>query len=684
MLNINNFNHINIDLKMGYDILTYINSTIIIDVNNNVFHQISKEQEESQRETDARAARDLQTRWSAMDNNFKVAQNAKILGRMDREDHEAAVTSMKPMLDAAADHPPITFTDDKGVEQSVAPIGDKNVGETDSQDVQKYPASVWNRTLDGTVPRTGTDGQPVYIDWRGRSVPKDTPGAHQAWDNTYTMVHKDTQIPITRVGTDGKSELQPAVKALLPYAGIIPGVSKQLESAAAGQTLNYGTLSKMTQQANDISMLQSELNSSFTRLNGDKKKSDPGYIDTEATNKAVMNALRDGDLTLADLHNFQKAIVGHGGSTEPWEQLTAMTANPDPAVQNSAPKIAALFNMGSDPKDAIGGNLERMKANALIEKDKEVSEAKDDEKQMVPDGQVKTLPMTLQRDWTGLKPGQVNDLVQQAGPHPSQKVWKEVMIKAAAMAKQNTDEGIKQQSLDDKQQEQLFNYGQVGNTKLTLDNAPGSFLVNTKTGSPIPLKMASTLKASQTEINREQFARSAMHSMSQVKNLIETTEAQYGPIAGPISDFMAKHGLGDKYTQELKDYMNWAQSAATGAHVGGRFNVQIMNKAETALNGTMNKDQLYGAIDATSNVMQGYADNGGRLTVEQWKSLPVGEQQRLMAFDKTTHPGGNTAPKLPIPATVPKDNQGVWRNAKGAVTAYKDAKGTRVELTGGK
>lgn len=182
-------------------------------------------------------------------------------------------------------------------------------------------------------------------------------------------------------------------------------------------------------------------------------------------------------------------------------------------------------------------------------------------------------------------------------------------------------------------QKNMFDYGvnPANKEKLTIDNAPDEMLVNSKTGQPIPFKMLSTLKPSQMESNRADFARSAIHSLDKIDEILKAGEVKYGQgfATGPLDKIMAKVGLGQEYQQELLNYLTFAQSAATGAHVGGRFNVPIMDKMGTTVTVGMNLNQLRGAIDSIKDVMQQYTDQGGRLTVQQYKELPDKERKRL-------------------------------------------------------
>jgi hypothetical protein len=203
----------------------------------------------------------------------------------------------------------------------------------------------------------------------------------------------------------------------------------------------------------------------------------------------------------------------------------------------------------------------------------------------------------------------------------------------------------------------------VSGAKLSLDNAPDELMVDTRTGLPIPTKMISTLKPSMQETNRADFAKSAIHSLDALNQLIDSSEAKFGPIEGPVDKFMAAHGLGKEYEQAALNYLTFAQSAATGAHVGGRFNIPIMNKMGTTVSANMNKDQLRGATESIKDVMQQYVDQGGRFTVAQYRELPAEERQRLAG-----KPQGSQSRVVPPGAFAA-------RNAQGTVVGYKTADG---------
>ncbi len=159
----------------------------------------------------------------------------------------------------------------------------------------------------------------------------------------------------------------------------------------------------------------------------------------------------------------------------------------------------------------------------------------------------------------------------------------------------------------------------VTHERLSLNNAPDDFLVDSK-GSPIPTSMLSTLKPTQQEINRADFAKSVLHSLDAIDTLKQQAQAKLkGPLAGRLGGALAAAGLGDKFDQEYRNYLSLAQSAATGAHVGGRFSIPILDKMAALISPNMDASQLEGAEASLRDVMQQYVDQGGRQTVAQYK-----------------------------------------------------------------
>jgi hypothetical protein len=117
---------------------------------------------------------------------------------------------------------------------------------------------------------------------------------------------------------------------------------------------------------------------------------------------------------------------------------------------------------------------------------------------------------------------------------------------------------------------------------------------------------------------------------------------------------MAGHGLSDQYQQAALNYLTFAQSAATGARVGGRFNVPIMDKMGTTVSVNMDKDQLKGAMDSIKDVMQQYVDQGGRVTVGEYRDMKPETKKKLASagVDQAPTPKVVPAGKVPVTSTA--------------------------------
>ena len=120
-----------------------------------------------------------------------------------------------------------------------------------------------------------------------------------------------------------------------------------------------------------------------------------------------------------------------------------------------------------------------------------------------------------------------------------------------------------------------------------------------------------------------------MHTLDLLDGLKAKGTLPNGPISGLTAKALVKAGLSSQDAQEAYSYIQLAQSSATGAHVGGRFNVPIMEKMQGLLNMNMNDSQFAGAETALRNVMTPYAQQGGRETVAQYKDNMIGSVQTL-------------------------------------------------------
>ena len=384
----------------------------------------------------------------------------------------------------------------------------------------------------------------------------------------------------------------------------------ELVSAASGQQLPVKVLAKLWRQRGESSVAQGYVNDFQKRMDA---------MTGKTSTPIEFNAAVKANPTLAGL----KPILGRYAGMDPDQALDQMRKDKvDPNVVGAFQK---LFNV-TDTDWANYREASKKKADI----------ANDPDKQPVPPAQVASFPGDVKKSYPGLTPGQVSSLQKQLGPNPRQKDYKEAQDRAEKYDAANTARQSKQDENADKNQQTMWKTGINPKTqeRLSLTNAPDESLVDTRTGNPIPTGMLSTLKPTMQESNRADFAKSAIHSLDKLNDLIDSNEAKFGPIVGPVDKWMASHGLGDEYQQAALNYLTFAQSAATGAHVGGRFNVPIMDKMGTTISANMSKDQLKGATESISDVMQQYVDQGGRFTVAQYKALPQTEKDRLQGKTK--------------------------------------------------
>ena len=77
--------------------------------------------------------------------------------------------------------------------------------------------------------------------------------------------------------------------------------------------------------------------------------------------------------------------------------------------------------------------------------------------------------------------------------------------------------------------------------------------------------------------------------------------------------------------------------------------VPVFDKMAGLLKLNMNDSSFLGSLDAITDTMQTYKDNGGRFSVAEWKSLPQPERNRLMGQDVTAGAPKNVPPVGSIP-----------------------------------
>jgi hypothetical protein len=250
-------------------------------------------------------------------------------------------------------------------------------------------------------------------------------------------------------------------------------------------------------------------------------------------------------------------------------------------------------------------------------------------------------------------PGQIATVQDTLGKNPTVKDVKDAYDKILTVSAENKKAKLQDQGIDEKQQKMLLDYGQAGKLRLNLDNASDEMLVNQRTGNPIPNKSLTALKASQTEVNRAQFATTVLHLADSLRKAQAAGTLPNGPITGLTKEALGKAGLNDADAAKALTEISLLQSAATGAHVGGRFSVPVLDKMAGLLKLNMNDSQFLGSLDAITDTMQTYKDNGGRFSVAEWKALPQQERNRLMGQDVAQAAGVPANRPAPPPGFEP-------------------------------
>lgn len=270
---------------------------------------------------------------------------------------------------------------------------------------------------------------------------------------------------------------------------------------------------------------------------------------------------------------------------------------------------------------------------------------------------LKTQPQSPERDANLAKLQRVVDIMKKTLDAANARANQQLAAKTSAeeLAKQNTPQGratlakTLAEATKAKAEaagagtEKLWADGQnpVTGEKLNLSNAPDEMLLDSRTNQPIPFKMLSTMKPSMQETNRSDFAGSVLHSLDQIDQLRAAGKLPNGPLSGLTAKALSKAGLGDEDAQKALNFISFAQSAATGAHVGGRFSSEIMDKMNHMISINMNDSQFKGAEDSIRDVMTQYVKQGGRQTVGEFKHDMIGsvvsvrgQRVKVTGFDK--------------------------------------------------
>lgn len=457
--------------------------------------------------------------------------------------------------------------------------------EAEAKDPKKYPITA-QRIPDGVVPMLGTDGKQV----------KDKDGVPQ-YENTFTVVDADAKTSLT----DGDGKLSPWAVTAQQWG--IPA-AKSYGQVGAGQQVSVIAANRVQNQVASLQLTQDQINAV-------REKQGLSPIDLKSMVKEKGQSLVDA---VAQYHRVYQ-------SSDPNVDIAAMKANPQAAKY--VPTMVSLFGGDVLQKDS------ETRANQVVE-DKKKAELDAEMKygKLDPNSAL-TVKAAPAGTYSAARVAQA-DAVLQAGADQKRQDRTNAMIASG------------------KGTEAMYNFGKDPATgqKLTIDNAPDEFLVDSRTGQPIPLKMVSTLKPSMQETNRADYASSAIHSLGELDKLRASGKLPNGPLTGLTTQALAKAGMDSKDAQAAINFISLTQSAATGAHVGGRFSVPVLQKMSAMLSLNMNDSQFEGAEDAIKDVMGQYVTQGGRTTVAQWRDGDRPGQSQQVQQNQPAK--GNYSPNNPF------------------------------------
>jgi hypothetical protein len=195
----------------------------------------AKQQQEQQASADAARA------YQTMEANMRMKNLAISTGKLDYESHLALVKASEQQLAHLADGESLAAS---------------NLSETDAKDLQKYPITDYYRLPDGVVPRTDLQtGKQVFTDPAGRVVDANDPGATPAWDNTYSVVHRDARVPVA--DENGPSD---TIKGAVSW-NLLPA---NWLKAAPNATMPGAALASLSHKTQLLEQTQNDIANNFT------------------------------------------------------------------------------------------------------------------------------------------------------------------------------------------------------------------------------------------------------------------------------------------------------------------------------------------------------------------------------------------------------------------------------------
>src|SRR5208337_4650600 len=207
------------------------------------------------------------------------------------------------------------------------------------------------------------------------------------------------------------------------------------------------------------------------------------------------------------------------------------------------------------------------------------------------------------------------------------------------------------------EQKMLVDYGFSGDQRLTVENSPDpTMIVNTKTGLVVPHKDEKNYAPTMQEKNRADFAHTVLSTMDTLRSMKAAGTLPNGPITGLTADILAKAGMANADAQKAIGTIKLMQTAATGAHVAGRFSLPVLDEMKTLVKLRMNDDQFDGAMAAMEPIMNQYSEHGGAVSVDEYRHMSPKERQEMKDRANDTSPWYHPANTISGPAVNTQAN----------------------------
>ncbi len=230
-----------------------------------------KQQMENQQNEEAQ--QNLTRHYQVAEANMRMLSLAQTVGRGDQQQHDDLVKMNADHLKYVKENSPEFLTQE-------------HASEAESKDLQKYPLNEFYRVADGTTPRIDENGNDVFLGMNGRPVPEGTPGAHRAFDNTYSIVNKNAKTSPN--GEDGKSAEW--VKQAVDW-GLL---DKSWLNSAPGSKISGPMAAGISHKVSALNATQTDLQHYYDTLNGPRGADEKGPLTSPPIKDEQIASLIDG------------------------------------------------------------------------------------------------------------------------------------------------------------------------------------------------------------------------------------------------------------------------------------------------------------------------------------------------------------------------------------------------------